>query len=317
MHDVGIVVVTFNSAAHIGECLDAVATSGARIVVVDNASQDGTRAEVAARGIRLLANAQNRGFAGAVNQGIRALDLPYILLLNPDVILPSGSAKALAALRGCCELPGVSGAGGKLLDASGMPQIGFMFRRFPTPAALAFESLGLNRLWPHNPVNWQFRCLGFDYNMQQTVDQPAGAFLMIRRDVWEKLGGFDERFHPLWFEDVDFAQRAAAAGYRMYYTPEAVAKHTGAHSLVNLPLEIRSRYWYGSLLGYVARHFGPWSARSVCLAVVVGSFGRMVIGTFSQRSLKPVRTYVRVLGMAVRSAVRSRKQESKFSISLR
>src|SRR6266542_6067616 len=187
-----------------------------------------------------------------------------------------------------------------------------MVRRFPTAAALICESLELNRLWDRNPVNWQFRCLGFDYNMEQPVDQPAGAFLMIRRDVWEKLGGFDEGFRPLWFEDVDYARRAAAAGYRMYYTPHAVAKHTGAHSIAAMPLEIRVHYWYGSLLRYVARHFGPWSARGVYLAVVLGSFGRMVIGTFAQRSLKPIVAYAQVAMAAGRSLVRGRKHEKKF-----
>src|SRR6266567_5419421 len=211
MSSVGIVIVTYNSGEHIGECLDAALPAGARVIVVDNASHDETRAAVTGRGVRLIANHDNRGFAAAVNQGIRALDTPYILLLNPDSVLQTD----LEPLRACCDRPGTAGAGGKLLDASGRIQAGFMFRRFPTPQALIFEALGLNRLWPHNPVNWHFRCLGFDFAREQPVDQPAGAFLMIRRDVWEKIGGFDERFHPLWFEDVDFAQRAAAAGYRM------------------------------------------------------------------------------------------------------
>lgn len=309
MAEIGIVIVTFNSARHIGACLDAALRTGARVIVVDNASEDDTRNQARARGVDTIANDGNRGFAAAVNQGIRALETPYVLLLNPDAVLETG----LEALRGCCSRPGTAGAGGKLVDASGKPQAGFMFRSFPNAAALILEALGMNRLWPHNRVNWQFRCLGFDYSMEQPVDQPAGAFLMIRRDVWKKLSGFDEGYWPLWFEDVDFARRAATAGYRMYYTPDAVAKHTGGHSITALPLEIRAHYWYGSLLRYVDRHFGPWSARSVCLAVVVGSFGRMVIGTFAQRSLKPIVAYARVAIAAGRSLVRCRKHAREFS----
>src|SRR5581483_1078286 len=232
MPGIGIVIVTYNSGTHIGACLDAALTSGAQVIVVDNASTDATRAVVTERGVRLIANGENRGFAAAVNQGIRALDTPYILLLNPDCVLQT----SLEPLRACCDRTGIAGAGGKLLDADGRPQAGFMFRRFPTPKVLIFESLGLNRIWPHNPVNWPCRCLEFDTANEHIVDQPAGAFLMIRRDVWSQLGGFDEAFHPLWFEDVDFARRAATRGLRMYYTPLAVAKHTGGHSILNMPL---------------------------------------------------------------------------------
>jgi GT2 family glycosyltransferase len=291
---VGIVIVTYNSAAHIGPCLDAALLSGAEVIVVDNASQDDTRAVVTARGARLIANVDNRGFAAAVNQGIRALDTPYILLLNPDAILQTG----LKPLRACCDRPGAAGVGGKLLDAAGNPQVGFMFRRFPTPRTLIFETLGLNRIWPHNPVNWQFRCLAFDIANEQEVDQPAGAFVMIRRDVWEKIGGFDESFRPLWFEDVDFARRAADCGYRMYYTPHAVAKHTGAHSILNMPLEIRAFYWYGSLLRYSKKHFRPWSNRAVCSAIITGSLARMIAGSVCQRSLRPIAAYYRVILLA-------------------
>src|SRR5215472_14374341 len=177
---IGIVIVTYNSAGHIAACLDAAQASGADVIVVDNASSDQTRAVVTARGARMIANASNRGFAAAVNQGIRALDTPYILLLNPDAVLQTG----LEALRACCDRPGAAGAGGMLLDVAGNAQIGFMFREFPTARALIFETLGLNRIWPKNPVNWHFRCLAFDVTREHEVEQPAGAFLMIRRDVW-------------------------------------------------------------------------------------------------------------------------------------
>ena len=84
MPDIGIVIVTYNSQEHIGPCLDAALRSGAEVVVVDNASSDGTAAEVVRRGARLLANRANRGFAAAVNQGLKRCRTPYVLLLNPD-----------------------------------------------------------------------------------------------------------------------------------------------------------------------------------------------------------------------------------------
>jgi GT2 family glycosyltransferase len=303
MPGIGIVIVTYNSAGHIGECLDAALRLDAQVVVVDNASRDATCEVASARGARLIANSSNRGFAAAVNQGVRALDTPYILLLNPDCVLQTD----LEPLRACCDRKGIAGASGKLLDADGRAQAGFMFREFPTPRALIFETLGINRAWPHNPVNWHFRCLGSDIAREQVVDQPAGAFLMIRRDVWEKLEGFDERFHPLWFEDVDFARRAADLGLHMYYTPFAVAKHTGGHSILNMPLEIRACYWYGSLLRYSEKHFRPWSTRAVCVAIFAGSVARMFAGSVCQRSWKPLATYSRVLALAGRFLIHGNK----------
>src|SRR5271165_4633831 len=101
MAEIGIVIVTYNSESEIGACLDAALRTGADVVVVDNASSDGTVAEVARRGARLIANSENRGFAAAANQGFIVLTSPYILLLNPDSVLESG----LEALREACDLP--------------------------------------------------------------------------------------------------------------------------------------------------------------------------------------------------------------------
>src|ERR1700691_1930463 len=106
MPEAGIVVVTHESGAEIGACLDAAAAAtGAEIVVVDNASADQTCREVTARGVRLIANRENRGFAAAVNQGIRSLDTPLVLLLNPDARLETG----LEALCQCCRDERVAG----------------------------------------------------------------------------------------------------------------------------------------------------------------------------------------------------------------
>jgi N-acetylglucosaminyl-diphospho-decaprenol L-rhamnosyltransferase len=306
MSDIGIVIVTFNSQAEIGACLDAALSTGADIVVVDNASRDGTTGEIARRGVRLLANASNRGFAAAVNQGCAALDCEYVLLLNPDAVLRSG----LDPLRAACGLPRSAGAGGRLLGENGQPQIGFMVRRLPSPATLVLEALVLNRIWPNNPINRRYRCLGLDYSRRFEVQQPAGAFLMIRREVWRELGGFDEGFSPLWFEDVDFCRRAIDRGYHLYFVPEAVANHTGAHSIEKIAVETRVFYWYRSLLRYSARHFGPLSFRAVSLAVVTGSLLRMTAESAFHGSLKPLAVYGKVVRFAGRCCVLGWRDEA-------
>lgn len=294
MREFGIVIVTHHSAREVGACLDAAMRTGAEIVVVDNAGCEETALEVERRGVRLIRNATNRGFAGAVNQGIRALATPFILLLNPDAVIEKG----VAALAEICARPGVAAAGGMLVDARGRPQTGFMVRRFPTAAALACEALLINRLWPANPVNWHYRCLGMDCSEAREVEQPAGAFLMVRRDAWEALGGFDERFHPLWFEDVDFCRRAAERGYRNWFVPEAVAIHTGGHSITAIGVEKRALYWYRNLLGYAAGHLRPAGRILVCLAVLAGSLIRMAGEAALNGSLKPIAVYGRVAALA-------------------
>jgi GT2 family glycosyltransferase len=309
MAKIGIVIVTYNSGPEIGTCLKAALASGADVVVVDNASTDGTIAEIARHGVRLIANSGNRGFAAAVNQGFGVLNCAYILLLNPDAVLQT----SLEPLRQACDLPHAAGAGGFLLDGEGNPQVGFMVRQLPRARDFILEALVLNRLLANNPANRRYRALDLDYGERQPVGQPAGAFLMIRRAVWEELGGFDEGFYPLWFEDVDFCRRAVDHGYIFYLAPQAVANHTGAHSISRITLELRHFYWYRNLLRYSARHFHPFAFRAVCLAVVTGSLVRAVAAVLADRSLKPTAAFGRVIRLAGRSLVRGWRDETVLS----
>lgn len=310
MNRIGIVVVTCNSEREIGRCLDSL-PAGVETVVVDNASRDATRREVASRqAVRLVANPWNRGFAAAANQGIGALDCDLALLLNPDVELVSG----LDSLASQCALAGVAAAGGKLLGNDGRSQAGFMVRRLPTPLTLAFETLGLNRLWPGNPVNRRYRCFDLDPDAEASVEQPAGAFLMIRRDVWRQLGGFDESFFPVWFEDVDFAGRAAMAGYTMRYSPLTVAKHSGAHSVGKLPRFTRDLYWYGSLLKYAVKHFARGGVVVVCTSVVVGSVLRAVLALPQERRLEALHSCARIMRLAGALLLSGRCKGSAFAV---
>jgi GT2 family glycosyltransferase len=296
MSEIGIIIVTYNSGDEIGACLDAALATGADIVVVDNASVDGTVAEAMRHDVRVIANSTNRGFAGAANQGFAALSNPYVLLLNPDAIIQN----SLEPLREASSLPDSAGAAGQLVNADGTPQTGFMVRRLPTPGVLILEALLLNRLWPANPVNRKYRCLDLDSSSRAKVEQPAGAFFMVRRAVWEELGGLDESFFPLWFEDVDLCCRIRDRGFSLFYIPEVVAKHTGGHSIPHLGVEMRVNYWYRSLLRYSAKHYRPFAFRAVCLAVVTGSFLRGIAESALHCSLKPIAVYGRVATLAGR-----------------
>jgi len=290
------VIVTYNSDGVINSCLEALTKLAPQVstVVVDNASSDRTVDLVRAHGAaKLIANKKNLGFAAAVNCGVREADgSDFILVLNPDTEVLT----AIEPLVRSTERHGL--AAGRLVNADGNTQAGFTIRRFPTPCALIFELLGINRLWPSNPVNRAYRYLDRDLDQPGLVEQPAGAFLMFRQNVWTKLGGFDEQFYPVWFEDVDFCRRAVDAGYEIAYAPSVVARHKGGHSVSRISAERRASYWCVSLLTYAAKHFRPWAFRGICAAVVLSSVPRMVAGMISERTLSSVVTYCNIMRFA-------------------
>ncbi|HZS51836.1 MAG TPA: glycosyltransferase family 2 protein [Bryobacterales bacterium] len=298
---VAAIVVTYNSELEIDNCLKSL-ENVAEIVVVDNGSADRTCEVAAGRRIRvqLIANSENRGFAGAANQGAEATSSPLLLFLNPDAAVVSG----LEALVRQFGDPSVGAATGRLVDAAGRAQLGFNVRSFPTPASLACELLAVNRLWPGNPVNRRYRCLDMDYHRPQNVEQPAGAFLMVRREVLRRVGGWDERFFPLWFEDVDLCRRIAGAGYSIWYVPGCVAQHRGAHSLASVPAGQRRLYWYGSLLSYSNKHFSPSARAAIRLSVLLGASLRMAASLVRGREWQSYETVMRM-------ALRRRKQETR------
>jgi N-acetylglucosaminyl-diphospho-decaprenol L-rhamnosyltransferase len=163
--------------------------------------------------------------------------------------------------------------------------------------------LGLNRFWPSNAVNRRYRYLDRDLNRGGPVEQPAGAFLLFRRDVWQRLGGLDEGFSPVWFEDVDFCLRATQAGYRIEYVPQVEAEHEGGHSVGQVNRGCRLQYWCASLIRYAAKHYGSPAYRGVCLAVVLTSGPRAVAGMIREGSLFPILSCIKIVGFAVRRLV--------------
>jgi GT2 family glycosyltransferase len=302
----GIVVVTYNSAEVIERCLDA--CGGLPVVVIDNASDDGTCALVRRRvAVTLIANAANQGFASAVNQGVATLGNEFILLLNPDTELTSHVDELETALSEA----GTGLAAGKLVNEAGQVQRGFTLRRFPTPETLVLEVLGINRILKANPVNRRYRCLDLDLDTAGEVEQPPGAFLMFRREVWQRLGGFDTQFYPVWFEDVDFCKRASDLGLKIQYVPQVTAIHQGGHSIARLNWECREVYWYVSLLRYASKHFRPRDFRWVSAAVVLGSLFRTAAGVMMRRSFGPVAVYGRIGRFAGRGLVRGRVGDLK------
>lgn len=306
MSRTGVVIVTYNSADVVERCLNSCA--GLPVVVVDNASEDKS-CELVRRhaSVTLIANPANYGFARAVNQGVQALDTELVLLLNPDTALQT----PVAELERACLEAGAGLAAGQLQDESGQPQRGFTLRRFPTASTLVFEVLGVNRLIRSNPLNRWYRCYDVDLSQAAEAEQPPGAFLMFRREVWQRLGGFDTQFYPLWFEDVDFCKRARDLGLKIQYVPQVTAIHQGGHSIAGLEWGCREVYWYVSLLKYASKHFRPRAFRWVSAAVVLGSVFRTAAGVITRRSFRPFRVYATIGRLAGRSTMCGRVGELK------
>lgn len=298
---VAAVIVTYQSAAEIDNCLRSL-DNIAETVVVDNGSADATCQVVGrSKGVRLIANGENRGFAAAANQGLRATRSPLVLFLNPDAAIETDLRGMVKEL----ETPNVGAAAGRLLDTQGSTQVGFNLRRFPTAGDLSREALLLNRLWPGNPWNRLYRCLDLDPARSQDVEQPAGAFLMVRRDVLERVGGWDERFHPLWFEDVDLCRRIRRAGFRIRYLPSCVARHRGGHSLATLSVQQRQVYWYRSLFSYAGKHYSAPARAALRLSVLAGALLRALLALGRGESC---RGYGKVMSLALGSHTREARQ---------
>jgi GT2 family glycosyltransferase len=298
MDELSVVIVTHNSAAVLPACLSAAFACANDVIVVDNASADATVA--AARAFpdaNVIANSENLGFAGGVNQGVRHSRHENILVLNPDTVLRNHPRPLITA----CRTLGYGAATGMLLGLDGLPQRGFNFRRLPSPWSLAFEVLGINRSAPWNPVNRGWRATDADPFAPQDVGQPAGAFLVFRKEVWEALGGFDTRFHPVWFEDVDFCRRLDLGGWRIRYVPEVQAWHAGGASIGSMEISDREVQWYVNLLKYSATAFGTAGRLGVALAVAVSAVLRWCWSAIHPSRRSRAKAYPKVFLGALRS----------------
>ncbi len=276
MQNGSVVVVAHNSAEHVECCLRAVCDQpGWEIILVDNASRDDTLERACQFScIRIVANKENRGFAGAVNQAVGLATGRIVVILNPDVVASPGALDCLA--KTLCQT-GAGAAGGLLLSTDGKVQRGFIVRRFPGLGSMLGEILLLNRLWPANPCNRGYRYLDLDYTRTQEVEQPAGAALAFSRAAWEAMGGFDESFYPVWFEDVDFCCRLHGGGWKIMFCPGAVFRHAGGHSISQVAFLDRQRHWYGNLLRYFRKHHGGWRVGALRAGITCGMLLRSLV----------------------------------------
>lgn len=252
-----IVIVTYNSRAHLAACLGALSNhppaASHEIVIVDNASPDGTAAFVRERwpGVRLIESGANLGFARANNLAIRATSSELVLLLNPDTIVRPAAIDRLIAVLDAS--PEVAVVGPRILDAEGRAELSFGPMIGPL-AELRQKALvrAQARQWPvlSAYVERLTRRAGFP-------DWVSGACLLIRRADLETAGLLDERFF-LYTEDVDLCAAVRARARRVRFSPDAEVEHARGASRATAPAATEAAY-RRSQLAFYEKHHPHWA----------------------------------------------------------
>ena len=246
MTAVSIIIVSFNAQADLARCLESLqapAAAGHEIVVVDNASSDGS-ADVARRftGVRVVELPANSGFAHANNVGLAVSHGTNVLLLNSDTVVPRGAIDRLLA-----ELdrnPDVAVVGPRLVDGNGRAELSF--GRMIGP----FNEARQKRLSRSGAVDVMTR-------RRQYPDWVSGACLLVRRSDAEAVGGLDERFF-MYTEDVDFCAAIRARGRRILFAPEIEVVHLRGRSAASAPAATRAAY-RRSQIAFYEKHHPAWA----------------------------------------------------------
>lgn len=228
------IVVSYDSAEVLPACLDALAAEGVPAIVVDNASGDASREVASAKGARVIANARNEGYGRANNAGVAAATTPYVLIVNPDLELGRGAAAALVAAAG--RYPDAGMLAPRIVEPSG--------RIFLQPRSLLSPD-HLNRsgamIVPEGDA-----CLPF----------LSGACLLIRRELFLALGGFDPAIF-LFYEDDDLCRRMRDAGHALIHVHGGEARHGRGRSTAPSPQRrFKARWHLAWSERYIARKYG-------------------------------------------------------------
>ncbi|MBU1203172.1 glycosyltransferase family 2 protein [Patescibacteria group bacterium] len=253
--DVSIIIVNWKVRALLEKCLNSIlAETGNKqleIIVVDNDSADGTSEMVMMEYpmIRMIALPQNIGFAAANNLALEQAHADIIFLLNPDTEVTDGFFEE--ALKYFKNNPSVDIVGPKIINPDGSNQSSV--RRFPDLLSQILIMLKLKNILVDNKLLSNYLANDFNYSKEQEVEQIMGAAMLIRRNVFEKIGKFDEKFF-IWFEEVDFCLRAVQAGLKIKYIPYATIIHKGGESFSQRNSLRKQIIFNKSILRYFFKH---------------------------------------------------------------
>ncbi len=272
-----IVIVTYNSAAVIRECLESIPRGWETLrvsetlrvcdevetIVVDNGSTDGT-VDIVRREFpwaRLFADHGNLLFAGGNNCGFKQATAPLIFMLNPDTVVHPGALKALV------EFADAHPEAGMIAMRVVNPDSSLQHNTFHFPDLKQAFFGFFEMLAPlDSPQNGRY--LPADYDNVREVEHILGATLLFRRELYEQLPGMDEKF-GIYFEETDWCYRAKRAGWKLLYTPSATITHLGAHSTSKNP-EKSSAQFYKSQSYFYRKNYGLLKYTALKCITVVG-----------------------------------------------
>lgn len=242
---ISVVVVSYNSRKLLRSCLASIeAEQPAQVIVVDNASSDGSGEMVAQDlpWVKLIQSKRNNGYGGAANLAIASCSSKYVLLLNCDTLLQPGSLKALRIYLD--QHPRVAIAGPSLVNPDGTRQTSCF--PFPTPQQLLLRETSLYKIWPDGLSSNSLR-------IAQAVPWVLGAALAIRRQAFESVGGFDPTFF-MYYEEVDLCYRLSKSGWQAHFTPAAIVTHVGGASTKQQQTAMAIQL-YKSLCHFYQQHY--------------------------------------------------------------
>ncbi len=253
--ELSIVIVSWNVKDLLKKCLLSIDKHKNKldleIIVVDNASRDGTVEMLKQEfpSIKLITNSNNLGFAAANNQGILRSQGEYLLLLNPDTEVIKDSLEKMLKFIGIRPPIGILGCKHLNPDWTLQPSV----RRFPGFWAIFFILTKIYKIFPNIPPVYYYFAQDFNYKIAQPVDQVAGSCMLIRRQVIEEIGLFDEKFF-IWFEEVDLCKRAIDDKWEVWYTPDAEIIHHGGRSFRQIATWKKQQLFFKSAWYYFKKH---------------------------------------------------------------
>lgn len=291
--DVSVCIVSWNVAGDLRACLESLRAQRTppsfEVIVADNASRDDTVAMLRAEfpEVKLIANAENLGFARATNQTLAAARGRYLLVLNPDTVLPPDALAQLVAVAESHPEAGMVAP--RLVYPDGTLQ--YSCRRFPTITAAIFRNTFLGRLFPRARSAERYVMADWDHDSLRVVDWASGACLLIRREAYEQVGPFDESF-IFGSEDVDYGLRMRQAGWQVLFTPEPTIVHAVGRSSSQavVPTILRS---HRGMFRLYAKHFArnPLSRALVWVGVWLRA-GALILSWELRRYLTMVRAFL-------------------------
>lgn len=224
---ISVIIVNYNVKYFLEQCLFSVQAAlkniPGEIIVVDNASKDKSIDYLQPKFpfVKFIVNPRNRGFGTGCNDGFKLSSGEFVLFLNPDCIIPEDCFdKSISFLN---NHPEAGALGVKMFDGSGK-FLKESKRSFPALSTSFFKMVGLAALFPHSKFFAKYYLGQLDENKNHEIGVLAGAFMLMRRNVFEKVNGFDEDFF-MYGEDIDLSYRIHKAGFKNYYFSETAIIH--------------------------------------------------------------------------------------------